>query len=159
MQKSLVACLSALATSLVVMPAHAVTNWQGEAIINTATVACRNNPDQTRRILVGQVFRSAFRPAGIDDNGSNTDISFLSRISARSYRLTNGLPSGTYELRGYNQFAGWNVSTGAYSSFVVTPTPGVGVSRLSIQGRINDFAGIAGCNILFRGAYVLRPNS
>lgn len=158
MTKLLVAGLSALAALSAALPAHAVTNWQGEAVITSAALPCRNNPDQNRRIFAGQVYRSAYKPANVDDNGPNTDISFMSRLTARSYRLLNGLPSGTYELRGFNIFAGWNSTTGTYTNFSVVPAAAVGVPRVYIQGRIDDFASITGCTVVFKGAYVLRPD-
>jgi hypothetical protein len=148
--------LGALAT----MPAHALTVWQGEAVITAASVACAALGDERRNIGVGTVLKSILRPRLVTDNGNDTRVSFTHDGQALfAVLLPNGaMPAGTYTAYGATHSGRIAANqTGAYTGFNLTPdalTATILTARLT--GTIDNFLFRPGCTISFRAAYTKR---
>jgi hypothetical protein len=78
-----------------VSAAQAVDVWQGEAVIDTTSAACKAD------IAVGlgpeRVLKSVLRPKNVADNGTNTTVTFLAnQMTMFAMVLDHGaMPKGT----------------------------------------------------------------
>ena len=137
-----------------VLAADTQAAWVGTAVI-TASTGCSSVAGTS----VGDIHVSSYRPK---INGPDT-LSFLSIIStAGAVTFKNNSETTVHQMRGAGTYAATAINkrartltnTGSYS-FTITPNPvTVATPVVTIDGTINDYFTVVGCNITFQGAYV-----
>lgn len=149
--------------SLVFMPGAAFAldtqaAWQGIATVTASTAAQCAGVGGT---AVGDANVSLFRPK-IASTDTNTYLSFaflraaftLENISETTVHQMHG--TGNDDIFGVDGHAKFFEGTGTYS-LTVSPAPVVAsTSVITITGKINNFFGVAGCDVTFTGAYAKR---
>lgn len=152
---------AAVAVGLAVLPqaASALTVWQGEAVVTTASGTCTSPGDERRNISTGSVLKSVFRPRVVDNNGPNTRISFVHDSGAMFVMvLENTGANGSYGKVGVTH-SGLLVKGGLadFSSFQQVPaTVTEDTVFVRVSGRVEDFMFLSGCDATFRASYSKR---
>lgn len=154
-------CLAAMGLAAFVLPtvASAVTVWQGEAVVTSASGNCTFPGDERRNISTGTVLKSVLRPKNVDNNGPATRISFVHDSGAMFAIFVNN-PQGGGDYAGYgvthsalivaNRVAG-------FASFIQTPvTVAANTVFVRLSGRLEDFMFLVGCDATFRASYSKR---
>lgn len=139
--------------------ASAVTAWQGEAVVTTASGTCTFPGDERRNISTGTVLKSVFRPRAIDNNGGNTRISFVHDSGAMFVMVLQDTgPNGDYAKVGVTH-SGLLIKGGLadFASFQQVPaTVTVDTVFVRVSGTVEDFMFLNGCNATFRASYTKR---
>jgi len=152
---------TALASALLGTPhaASAVTVWEGEAVVVSATGNCTFPGDERRNISAGTVLKSVLRPRAVDDNGGNTRISFVHDSGAMFVMVLQDTgSSGDYAGVGVTHsgllFTG---RLGGFANFAVAPS-NISTQTLfaKVSGRVQDFMFLSGCDATFRASYSKR---
>jgi hypothetical protein len=151
--------IAALGFIISVSPASALTVWQGEAVILSATGTCTFPGDERRNIGVGTVLKSVLRPRLVDNNGNDTRVSFIHDSGALfAIFLPNGaMPSGNFAAFGATH-SGLIVANrfGTYSGFRQTPPTLTTQTFAQLNGTAEDFMFLDGCSATFRATYSKR---
>ena len=152
-----------VAVSLIATSAQAVTVWQGEAVIDTATAACNTIPSAP--IRTDTVVKTVIKPKNVPGNSNLTSISFIANTVAMFALVLddagpNPDPSGT--AAGFGHTSSGVIKPNIpipYSQFVQSP-PAVTASTpdITLSGRISDFLFVTNCDVTFRAAYTKRTN-
>jgi len=157
MKKSILAVGALLSSTSGV---HAVTVWQGNAIVDTVTAQC--SADTTVGLKVDSVLRSVLRPKNVSDNGGNTSVWFLSNQQTMFSMVLDGgaMPSGTAAVFGNDASGLIKANVGVvYSGFVQTPAAIAATDiNVRLRGTIRNFLYITGCTITFHAAYTKRSD-
>jgi hypothetical protein len=138
--------------------ASAVTVWQGEAVVITATGTCTFPGDERRNIAKGTVLKSVFRPRAVDDNGGNTRISFTHDSGATFIMVLQDTgPNGDYARVGISHSATLFDGNGPLRSFAsfqqVPPNVATNTQFVRLSGQVEDFMFLSGCTATFRASY------
>src|SRR3954454_19288165 len=153
-----VAALAA-AASLIATSAHAVTIWQGEAVIDSVSSQCSATRSGVR---VDSIVKTVLRPRNVGNNGAATSISFIvNGVAMFAMVLANGqMPDGTAVTHGHNSSGEMKINYSSdYSEFVQSPATIVGATvDATLTGRINHFLFVPNCEITFRAAYSKRTS-
>ncbi len=137
----------------------AVTVWQGEAVITTASGTCTFPGDERRNISTGTVLKSVYRPRVVDGNGPNTRISFIHDSGAMFVMVLQDTgANGDYAKIGVTHSALLvNSGLAGFASFQQLPaTITVSTSFVRVSGRVEDFMFLSGCDATFRATYSKR---
>ena len=152
---------AAMAIGFALLPraADAVTVWQGEAVVTTASGTCTFPGDERRNISTGTVLKSVFRPRVVDNNGANTRISFVHDSGAMFVMVLQDTgPNGDYGKVGVTH-SGLLVKggLGGFASFQQIPANvTVDTVFIRVSGRVEDFMFLNGCDATFRASYSKR---
>ena len=139
--------------------ASAVTVWQGEAVVISASGNCTFPGDERRNISAGTVIKSVLRPKNVDNNGPATRISFVHDSGAMFVMFVNNPNAG-------GDYAGYGVThsgliianrVAGFASFVQVPST-IAVTHVfaRLSGRVEDFMFLVGCDATFRASYTKR---
>jgi len=147
-----------VAVSLIATSAEAVTVWQGEAVIDTATAACNTIPSAP--IRTDTVVKTVLKPKNVPGNSNLTSISFIANGVAMFALVLDAGASGT--AAGFGHTSSGVIQANKvipYSQFVQSP-PAVTASTpdITLSGRISDFLFVTNCDVTFRAAYTQRTN-
>jgi hypothetical protein len=148
--------LSAVGLLALCHSASAATVWSGVAVVVTADSNCRSATDERRNISKGTVLKSVFRPREIDDNGSDTRVSFTHDSGATFIMvLPDTGPNGNYGRVGITHSA--ILIDGGLRSFAsfqqVPPNPSANTAFVRLSGQVEDFMFLTGCTVTFRASY------
>jgi len=150
-----------LAFGLVVLSqaASAVTVWEGEAVVVSASGSCTFPGDERRNISVGTVLKSVLRPRTIDNNGGNTTISFVHDSGAMFVMVLQDVgTNGDYAAVGVTH-SGLLIK-GRLSGFANYGMSPSNISAQTIFARVNarveDFMLLSGCDATFHASYTKR---
>ena len=147
-----------VAASLIATSAHAVTVWQGEAIIDTATAACGTIPGAA--IRADSVVKTVIKPKNVTGNSNLTSVSFIANGLAMFAIVLDAGASGT--AAGFGHTASGVLKPNIvipYSQFVQSPaTVTTATPDITLSGRIQDFLFVTNCDVTFRAAYSKRTN-
>ena len=154
-------CLAAAALGFIVFPqvATALTVWQGEAVITTASGTCTFPGDERRNIGTGTVLKSVFRPRLVDNNGPNTRISFIHDFGAMFLMVLQDTgANGDYAKIGVTHSALLiNSGLAEFASFQQNPVNvAEGTAFVRVSGSVEDFMFLNGCTATFRASYSKR---
>jgi hypothetical protein len=165
-RRLLVPTFAAIAAGALPAAATTYVTWGGDAVILTATAACNAATSERAKIGPGTVLRTYIRPAGFNDNGTTSLISFNhDGVGHVLMELADGLAiSGSAAYTGHgitpNGIAHEQVK-GTYSKFVFTPsaTPFAATTPFAkLTGTVDRFMLIDKCTVTFRAGYGLRPD-
>jgi hypothetical protein len=139
--------------------ASALTVWQGEAVVTSASGNCTFPGDERRNISVGTVLKSVLRPRALDNNGGNTRISFVHDLGAMFVMVLQDTgPNGDYALVGVTH-SGLLRKNGlaGFANFSLTPSNmTTDTVFVRASGRVEDFMFLSGCDATFRASYSKR---
>lgn len=156
--------LTSLATAvfglfLTPQSASAITVWQGEAVVTTASGTCTFPGDERRNIGTGTVLKSVFRPRLVDNNGANTRISFVHDSGASFMMVLQDTgANGDYARIGVTHSALLiNSGLDSFASFQQTPANVLASTIfVRVSARVEDFMFLDGCIVTFRASYSKR---
>jgi hypothetical protein len=153
--------LAAAALGLIVFAqtATAVTVWQGEAVITTASGTCTFPGDDRSNIGTGTVLKSVFRPRLVDNNGANTRISFMHDSGAMFMMVLQDTgANGDYARIGITHSALLiNSGLASFASYQQSPTTvTASTTFVRVSGHVEDFMLLSGCDATFRASYSKR---
>jgi hypothetical protein len=137
----------------------ALTLWQGEAVVTTASGTCTFPGDERRNISTGTVLKSVFRPRLVGDNGGNTRISFVHDSGAIFVMVLQDTgPNGDYARIGVTHSALLvNSGLAGFASFQQVPSNvTASTAFVRVSGRVEDFMFLNGCDATFRASYSKR---
>jgi len=144
---------------------NALSFWQGAALIDSASNACKNGG----LVAAGNVFNSSYR-ARLNNGEPNSGITFVSGYSMLSHFNAGGGASD--QMHGNGNYAA-RLLTGAVTSipnpnnaslingtykFKIKPNPvAADTDNITIEGTITNWRGVANCTVKFRAAYRANP--
>lgn len=134
--------------------ASADTVWQGDLfiIVSNATCAANNLP-------VGAFFRAVFKPANIDDNGTDTKLSLIGSRNAQRYLLAGkAFGNGTFSGTGIGTTADHFTWNSVFTAASAAPAPTINTQAVTLKATIATFDDIAGCTLTIHGSLGKRPN-
>lgn len=154
-------CFAVAALGFIVTPkaANALTVWQGEAVITSASGNCTFPGDERRNIGVGTVLKSVFRPKLVDNNGGNTRISFVHDAGVLFMMVLQDTgANGDYAPIGVTHSALLiNSGLSSFASYQQSPVNvAAGTIFVRVSGRVEDFMFLSGCDATFRASYTRR---
>jgi hypothetical protein len=135
--------------------------WQGGATLTTVPAACQNG---AKGLEVGDMPVSIYRPQ-LDPAEPRSALTLIFGRAAHSFfKTTSGQMNGGGNYSGAwisaraTTKSGGGAVTGTYM-FTITPNPVLATTTfVTIDGLVNGFGGISGCNVRFKGSYSRRPN-
>ncbi len=149
LQLAAVAAFTALAT----LPANALTTWQGDVFLKTATGPC-----EAQGITADTFYRGIYRPANIDDNGTSMELAFIGTRGAFHFEKTGAFANGSWTSAAISARAhlfSYTATVTAAKSAPASPT--MTTQAITLSGKIANYFGAAGCTVTFIGTFGLRP--
>jgi hypothetical protein len=135
--------------------------WQGGATLTSVPLGCRNG---AKGLALGDMAASVYRPQ-LDAREPKSSIALIFTRAAHSFFKTTagqmngaGRYSGAWMSGRATTKRGGGAVAGSYL-FTITPNPVLAnTTFVTIDGTLNGFGGIPGCNVKFKGSYSRRPN-
>ena len=129
--------------------------WQGDAFIVKRTATCKTNNWE-----VGHFARAVLRPANVGTNDASSRLTLIGDRNAQRYFMVDQelSGSGTYTgifITSMGGFISW--PDGTFAAAKIKPAPTPTTQTLSLNIRLNNFSGLAGCTVTLEGSLNLRP--
>jgi hypothetical protein len=150
----------AVSLALVSIPGAALAAdsvWDGFATVTAATTQCSG----VGGAAPGDTHVSVFRPKIVSGEGPT----FLSFVFLRAAVTQENTSEATvHQMNGSGNYSGFKVSntagfsqyTGTYNLTVTPATITAATPSVTIDGTINNYLDVAGCNVTFLGSYAER---
>jgi hypothetical protein len=151
MKGSLVAAVIVAASA---SPAFSAQVWQGDLFLTGVAAACKDSG-----FAENDFMRAVFKPAGIEDNGTDSRLLLVGTRNAVRIAVTNGsfAGSGSYTGAAFSSQASQLSWTGTFAGVKIKPAPSVNVASLSFQMKVTSFFDIKGCTVTLKGSLGVRP--
>lgn len=126
--------------------------FRGVFVVTALNQACEEFWD------VGDTATARFFPPRMGDNGPYTILSYFFRFFAEKYTLPKGNLTNKFK-KVSGAAIGWGLGTFEAKMRLTKLSPKnikKSTTFIDMQGQIQDFDGLAGCNITFRGTFTRR---
>jgi hypothetical protein len=152
MVKRLVLAATVLAATA--SSAFAIEVWQGDLFITALSDTCTANS-----FSVDDFFRAVLRPAGVEDNGTDTALLLVGTRSAQRAVIADGALTGNGDYNGVFFGSQGNARswTSQFSGAKLKPLPSTKAKPVTITVDLATFAGLTGCDLTLQGTLGVRP--